>query len=110
MSAEPKFLPGGSTTPCTRLGRMGLGREDDEETRKKKTMISSRREVVEELGADDLEIIDDESDVGADIPSGLDTPSKNRRVGRRRVVIPVASPCQSSARAIGTTGGRGGSS
>ena len=70
VPAEVKFLPGGLNNPVLPGSGGWVWAETDDEADEEEddNDFDGKLEIVEDLGADDLEILDDETDVGDDIP------------------------------------------
>jgi biopolymer transport protein ExbD len=70
VPAEVKFLPGGQANPVLpgAGGWVWAGTNDEADEEEDDNDFDGKREIVEDLGADDLEILGDETDVCDDIP------------------------------------------
>jgi biopolymer transport protein ExbD len=90
VPAQPKLRPGGSTPPevppAGGWGWAGDGEDDDRE--EAEDDFDGGIEIAEALGADDLEILDDETAVGVDVPVADEPDEKSRS---SRVALPVVS-------------------
>ncbi len=101
IPAEVKFLPGGSSKPVLPGSGGWVWAEPDDEADEEEEDkdFDGNRESVEDLAADELEILDDEIDVGADISVGVVKHATEEHRSSRpekeshssRVALPVVS-------------------
>jgi biopolymer transport protein ExbD len=101
VPAEAKFLPGGLGTPVVPGSGGWVWAETDDEGDEEEddNDFDGDLEIVEDLGADDLEILDDDTDVGNDVPVAVvKSPEEENRFSHydqesrsSRVALPVVN-------------------
>jgi biopolymer transport protein ExbD len=101
VPVEAKFLPGGLTNPLLpgAGGWVWSGTDNEADEEEDDNDFDGKLEIVEDLGADDLEILDDETDFGDGIPVAvvqhLDEESRSGQPDQEsrssRVALPVVN-------------------
>jgi biopolymer transport protein ExbD len=93
VPAEVKFLPTGLSTPVLPGAGGWVWAEPDDQAADEEeddNDFDGKLEIVEDVGADDLEILDDETDVGDDIPVAV-VKHADEESRSSRVALPVVN-------------------